>query len=61
MIERTPFPKFNGKHESWAEFRRLFKELLKESGQGEILEMDRLTDKIPAEANRIVAGITDPK
>ena len=61
MIAITPFPKFDGKQESWAEVRRLFKELMKETRQGEALYMANLTDKLPAEANRIRAGITDPK
>ena len=52
MIEKTPFPKFDGNQESWEEFRRLFKVLMTESGQGEVLEMANCTDKLPLEEKK---------
>ena len=39
----------------------MFKELMQESRQREVLEMARLTDNLPAEAKRKKTGITDPK
>ena len=60
-MERTPFLRFDGKQESLAGFRRLFKEQKKESGQGEVSDMAWLVDKLPTEARRIIYGITDPK
>ena len=61
MIERTPFMRLDGKQESWAEFKSLFQELMRASGQGYVLEMAQVTDKLPAEAKQLIAGITDPK
>ena len=46
MFEITPFPNNDGKQESWAEFTRLFKELMNESGQREVLDMANLTGKL---------------
>ena len=57
MIKRTPFPRFIGKQE----FKRLFQELMRASGQEEVLEIVQLTDKLPSEAMWLKAGITDPK
>ena len=34
---------------------------MKESGQGEVLDMANLTDKLPAETKIIITGITDPE
>ena len=55
-IERTPFPKFDGNHENWAELKMYLKELMEESGQSEVLEMARLTGKIPEEAKCIISA-----
>ena len=56
MIKRTPFPRFDGRQETRVEFRRLFKELLKESRQSKLLEIARPTDKILEEARRMITG-----
>ena len=60
MIERIPFPTFDGKQETWSELIRLFKELMTESGPNQVLERARLTGKIPEEAKKIITGIIDP-
>ena len=41
---------FNGNQESWVEFRRVFKELMKTTKQGAVLELAQLASKLPAEA-----------
>ena len=61
LINRTSFPRFDGRQETWAEFRRLFTELLKESRQSKVLEIARLTEKIQEEARRMITGITNPQ
>ena len=38
----------------------LLERVIKESGQSEVLDMARLTDKIPEEAERIISGIKKP-
>ena len=43
-MERTPFPMFDGKQESWAESTRVFQELMRASMQGKVLEMAQLAD-----------------
>ena len=39
LLERTPFPSFDGSPESWAEFKRVFRELISVSGHGKALEL----------------------
>ena len=60
-IERTPFPSFNGEQESWPELKRVFQGLMKASGQGEVVKLAQLKIKLPAEAERISIGVTNPK
>ena len=60
MVERRAFPIFNGKQETWSEFTRTFKELIKASQLGPVLELGMLKAKIPEEASRMLIGITDP-
>ena len=61
MFERIPLQEFNGKLKNWADFRRLFKEMMKESGQGQVLKMARLTSTIHKEDREIVEGIAEPE
>ena len=49
-MERTPFPSFDGSPESWAEFKRVFRELISVSGHGKALELAQLAAKLPEEA-----------
>ena len=60
MVERTAFPNFDGKQKNWPQFISTFKELIKASGQGLVLEMATLSAKISEEACRLLIGITDP-
>ena len=46
-IERTAYPSFDGNQENWAGFRRVFQELMKTSGGGEVLELAQLISKLP--------------
>ena len=41
-IERSAFPAFDGNHENWIDFRRLFNELLKISELVPVLELAQL-------------------
>ena len=50
---------FDSKQEKWHKFICIFKEFIKASGQGPVLEMDMLSVKIQAEACRLLIGITD--
>ena len=59
MLERTAFLNFDGKQEKWSEFTRTFKESIKESGQGPVMEMAMLSAMIPEEARRLITGITN--
>ena len=47
MMERTPFLRLDGKQEIWAEFKRVFQEFMKASGNGEVLVMAQLARKLP--------------
>ena len=49
LLEKIPFQELNGKLKNWATFKRVFKEMIKQSAQGPVLEMVRLTSAIPKE------------
>ena len=58
-MERIPFPSFNGKQESWAEFKQVLKELMRASGKREVLEMAQLASKLPSEETGLIVGIAE--
>ena len=46
MVERTVYAIFNGIQETWSEFPRTFKELIRASQLGPVLELTTLKAKI---------------
>ena len=46
MTKIISFPVFNRKLGSWASFRRVFREMVKASRQGPVLEMARLKSAV---------------
>ena len=47
LVEKTPFPTFNGSQEGWAEFKRVFQEMISPSGCAKALELAQLAVKLP--------------
>ena len=60
MVKRTEFLTFDGKHEKCPECTNTFKELIKASKQGPVMEMAMLSSKIPEESRWLITGITSP-
>ena len=60
-VKRTPFPSLNGLQEGWAEFRRVFQEVITVSGQGKALELAQLATKLPEEARLWIEGVAEPE
>ena len=58
-IEIIPFPVYDGKLENWASFRRVFRETVKESRQGPVLEMARLKSAVPEKAWELLEGVME--
>ena len=54
--ERKAFPTFDWSQENWWDFRRAFKELLKISMLGPVLELAQLLSKMPEETKRLIMG-----
>ena len=61
MLERIPFPESKGKLKNWADFMRVFQEMMKESGHGQVMKMAWLTSGIPKEDLEIVEEIAEPE
>ena len=59
-IERRAFPSFYEYQENWMEFRRIFKEMLKISKLGPLLEVAQLASKLAEEAKRLIMGVEEP-
>ena len=47
LVEWTQFPTFNGSQEGWADFKRVFKEIISASGHSKALELAQLAVKLP--------------
>ena len=47
LVERTPFPSFNGSQKGWAEFRRVFEDMISLSCHGKTLELAQLAASYP--------------
>ena len=60
LVEKTPFPTFNGSQEGWAEFKRVFQEMISPSGCAKALELAQLAVKLPAEARLWSKGVSEP-
>ena len=39
LVKRTPFTTFNGSQEGWAEFKRVFQEVISTNGHAKALEL----------------------
>ena len=61
MIERIPFPVFDRNLENRASFRRVFSDMVKESRQGPVLEMARLTNAVPEKVSEFFEGVMEPE
>ena len=58
-IERTMFPSLDWDQENRANLKRVFHELMKNSGQRKMLELNQLRNKLPMKAKKLTAGVTD--
>ena len=61
ILERVLFPEFNRMLVNWADFRRVLKEMMKDSGQGQVLEIARLTSAIPKDDGEIDEEMAEPE
>ena len=61
LVERTPFPSFNGSQQSWAEFKRVFQDLISVSGHRIGLNLAQLAAKLPEEARMRIEGGAEPE
>ena len=59
QIERAAFPSFEGSHESWPEFKRLFEVLMKGSRQNRARKLVQLRAKMRAHNLELKAGTTE--
>ena len=60
-LERVALPRFSGKLEEFADFRRLFKELTNAEACTDVFLMVQLRERIPKEAAGLLAGVTESR
>ena len=56
-VERTAFPVFDGDQDNWADFKGIFKGMVKISNLEAVLELAQLRDRIPEAAKKLLVGV----
>ena len=51
---------FNRDQDNWADFRKIFKGMLKISNLAPVLELAQFRDKIPEAARKLLTGVREP-